>query len=451
MIDFIRIIYHLALFKPKKLYQLLRSWKKHGKNLFSLAKTCGNTTLRTENNTYTLFEICDKSFALAQHFSNTYNIKENDKVAIISQNSIDTVITLLALSRLGTHIHCLSPELKRLQVQQLNDKQRYNLIIQNSNDLYPKTPTYNITSDTPKVTSTTTRGKLKPCNKGSIVTLTSGTTGIPMSIQRKYTFLSYLPTLDCLVQRIKIQERNNIYIPIPITQAFGLASLITSICFEKNITISQGLITNLIQKHNIESLITVPSLLKTLNQKKTQSLKCIISGGSYLSPSLIRETITKQGKIIHNLYGTNEIGFSIYASPTDMMLQPETIGKPLRSIKVKVDSENKLYIKNPASFSKEWINSGDKALIKSDKSVQLLGRSDDIVVSGGINLSPRELESILLTNLHITYACAYTIEDERFDYRLNVRCITTLNKKEVEDWLEVNCPRHLKPKNIFIV
>lgn len=448
MISFFRILFHLGLLKPTKLFLLLKTIAKHGVNLYSLALVSSLTVIRNENSEISMDEICVKSYRLAQNLKTKYGISENDKVAILSGNSIETLICLLALSRLGVRIHCLNPDLKALQVNELHDEFQFKLVVLDDESTLIRAKSYYYSEPDAEENE-----RLRPTSKGSIVTFSRGTTGLPTSVKRKYTFFSYLPTLDCLVKQIKIQESKRIYIAIPITQAFGLASFIACVCFEKDVCITTKFNFGIIDEQNIDSLIVVPTLLRKFSEGSLEykSITKIISGGSNLSPELIKKIHSDYGAILHNLYGTNETGFSIYASPSVLGMSPTSIGLPLSKVQVKTDFNHYLYVKNPSSFTDKWLATGDKAMISSNGSIQLLGRADDVVVSGGINISPRALEFILLRNGDVHSACAYVIEDECFDYRLNVSCKTKLTQEEVRFWLTENCPRYLVPKDITIV
>lgn len=193
------------------------------------------------------------------------------------------------------------------------------------------------------------------------------------------------------------------------------------------------------------------------------SLRCILTGGALLHPALIEKTTHRlQGQYIYNLYGTSEAGFCFMATPEALTYHPQTIGKPLRGVKVKISVQpsgnppgrgtGELCIKcNWSVRKKEWIPTGDLAYQDEKGYFFLAGRVDDMIISGGENVYPCELENILLTHPSIIEAAVTGVPDPGFGQRLKAFIVATdpqPGEQELRTWLSERCARYQMPRDI---
>lgn len=222
----------------------------------------------------------------------------------------------------------------------------------------------------------------------------------------------------------------------------------------------------LIDDNKIEVVTLVPLMLSRMlafDHNSFASLKCIISGGAALGSNLVQEANHVCGEILFNMYGTSEAGFCIMATPEKLAKKPKSIGQPVYGVKIKItDSNNqlvikgnigRLLIKNAWSISREeWIETGDLAYQDREGDVFLCGRIDDMIISGGENVYPVDLENILLNHPAIESAAVIGIDDNEFGQRLKavikLKKAAILDKTSLVNWLKPRIARFQMPAMI---
>jgi acyl-CoA synthetase (AMP-forming)/AMP-acid ligase II len=257
-----------------------------------------------------------------------------------------------------------------------------------------------------------------------------------------------------------------VIVTTPMYHGYGLATCLMAMCLGSQIHIRKHFkaseICELIEKQAIEVITLVPLVLRRiLNESESNftSLKAILSGGAALEESLVTNTQTRLGKILFNLYGTSEAGFCILANPNQLKRNPSTIGKPIEGVRIRINEPEKSYgcgellVKNRWSVSRtKWIHTGDLARINEDGFVQLMGRSDDMIVSGGVNVYPIELENLLFQHPGVELAKVAGIQDDEFGQRLKAYLVlkpgVVFNESEFKDWIRRFGSRFIVPKSI---
>ena len=178
---------------------------------------------------------------------------------------------------------------------------------------------------------------------------------------------------------------------------------------------------------------------------------------------LVDQVITTLGKILFNLYGTSEAGICMIASPDDLSIKPETIGKPLRGLSTKLLKQNnesqkhhELFIKCAwSTVGNHWVSTGDLVYQDADGYYFLAGRVDDMIVSGGENVYPYELEHCLSTHPEINDVTVISVPDEEFGQRLVAFIVLNPNTEQsetkIQDWLKSKIARYQMPKKIIFI
>jgi acyl-CoA synthetase (AMP-forming)/AMP-acid ligase II len=223
---------------------------------------------------------------------------------------------------------------------------------------------------------------------------------------------------------------------------------------------------SLVATHQIQAMIVVPVILRRmlkLDPGALFSLQCIITGSALLRPALAQETLEHLGPILFNLYGSSEAGFSIMATPDVLCKKPESIGKPVQGVRVKIVDRSGQHVGENtigqvcihstwSSNRKSWIETGDLAYRDAEGDIYLCGRIDDMIVSGGENVYPCELENILTQHPEIDSVAVYGIPDEEFGQRLKAVVVkkrdTTLDQPTLLDWLKPRVARYQMPASI---
>ena len=187
----------------------------------------------------------------------------------------------------------------------------------------------------------------------------------------------------------------------------------------------------------IQRILQLPD--ETLRSYDLSSLRITALSGSALPGDLALEWMDRFGDSIYNLYGSTEVAMATVATPEDLRAAPGTAGRPPRGTVVKLFDEDgrevprgevgRIFVGNEMSFEgytggggKEVIDgllsSGDVGHFDSDGRLFIDGRDDEMIVSGGENVFPREVEDLLADHESVVEVAVIGVEDEEFGQRL---------------------------------
>ena len=209
----------------------------------------------------------------------------------------------------------------------------------------------------------------------------------------------------------------------------------------------------------------------------TSSLKVVFAAGSSLSPDLCRRTDGAFGAVLYNLYGSTEVAAAAVATPQDLRQAPGTVGRPPVGCTLAAYDENRrkitepgrvgtLFVSSGLSFSgytdgghKEIVDgllsTGDTGHFDENGLWFVDGRDDDMIVSGGENVFPLEVEILLDGHPDIVEAAVVGVDDPEFGKRLAAfvvsRSDTGLDADEVKCYVRANLARHKVPRDIVFV
>ncbi len=483
MIKAIKALHTIKLFTFKGIWHLLMSFGSVGMNLMALLyirqKLSPNQIAINENdNCITYHTLYTQSQHLAKKLAMHCDIKPHQKIAIMANNHTIMIHTLFAIARLGADIYLLNTELSVNQLQNIQDAVKFDWIIHDP-QISTLTDVKSLPTDHPEQVSIYSllnddslpnSSNLKVTHFNKLTVLTSGTTGRFKMAGRNSKAQNFISPFYQLLMKLNLSKYNKVYIATPIYHGFGIATLCMSVLLGATIFINKRFdavkVCQLINKYNIEVITLVPLMLsRMMNYSTTQlrSLRCIITGGAPIAVTLVQRTINQLGEVLYNLYGTSEAGICMIATPNDLINHPSTIGKPITGLSTKLMNNGKedaikgeLYIKCAWSTQgKNWIATGDIAQKDRENNYYLNGRIDDMIVSGGENVYPFEIEQFLINHPDINDLAVISVNDEEFGQRLVAFVVLAAYAKQSEDtlkdWLKPQIARYQMPKKVYII
>lgn len=325
-----------------------------------------------------------------------------------------------------------------------------------------------------------------PKKPGGFVLLTSGTTGTPKGAPRERTnVFASAQFLD----RIPLRRGGVTYMAAPIFHGTGVSQFIISIALGCTVILNRKFDPENalagIAEHRADALIVVPTMLQrivdldpeVLAAHDTSSLRIIFAAGSSLSPDLCRRTAETFGDVLYNLYGSTEVAVATVATPADLRLAPGTAGKPPVTCSVVLYDEHDRKITTPNVTGRIFVRSGlsfggytdgrHKVLIDGHLSsgdlgyfderglLFIEGRDDDMIVSGGENVYPLEVENLLVELPEVLEAAVVGMPDADFGQRL--RAVVALadgaapDPESLKDHVRKNLARYKVPREILFV
>jgi fatty-acyl-CoA synthase len=480
MLKAIRLLKKAKLFSVKGIFYLLKALFKRGVNLVAILRLGAwlypeRLALVHEKDRFTYLQLYHLVKNLAIRLKENHQIEKGNKIAIVCANHPAFICSLFAAAYLGTDVYLLNSEMGTAQLKRQVNQHQFDFIIYDASFLplilemdYEKR---GLAADGEGESTVArylkdgaylrTGKKMKRSSFNRVVILTSGTTGLYKSAARKASVSAYTGLFLSLLDRLKFENYQSVYVATPIAHGFGLAALCFSYLMGKDVYIRTGFdhkaACALIRDEQLESVTLVPVMLRRMldeNKEALQSLKCIVSGGAVLSPVLAGDAILNLGNKLYNLYGTSEAGVCLLAGPEELEKYPGTIGKPLDGVSLQI-REEELWLKCAWSAEKDgWVSTGDMGYQDGAGYYYLLGRSDDMIVSGGENVYPYELELMLMQHPGVKEVLVTGIEDEAFGQRLAAFVVLhdreQLTKEEILSWLSVKPARNqIQKKLVF--
>jgi fatty-acyl-CoA synthase len=492
MLKILQKLINIRLLTPFGLYYLLTAVFREGLNLMTLLRLAvklhgKKIAFVDEKSEISYTDLYQRSQQLADILQTNYKLAAKQKVALLCRNNISFILAAFAVSRLGTDIYLLNPEMTVEQIESLNNRHKFDFFIYDAevsesiHDLNLQNKSLVTYSEiSPSIenlakTESSNRAKLKKAYSTNVIVLTGGTTGTPKIAKRKASIFNFLNPFFALLTELDLDRYKSVYIATPVYHGFGISAVFIGLILGEKMFLLNRFDARkgceLIRENNIEAVTLVPLMLqRMLNQDadSLKSLQCIISGGAALNPALVEETFEKLGDKLFNLYGTSEAGFSVLATPQDLRSATNTIGRPIAGVKLKIlDSDNK-----PAEIGKvgrlcitsKWavkdvetkaIETGDLGYEDEFGYLFLCGRNDEMIVSGGENVYPIELENVLTKHSEIKQAAVIGIPDADFGQRLKAFIVLAENSKidqtQLSEWLSSRVARFQMPKSIEFI
>jgi fatty-acyl-CoA synthase len=485
----IKRLYAVRLLSFSGVYYILGGFRKHGINLiglfhFSAKRTPNKLCISDENGELSYFDLYDKGKKLAFALQEEFTITKDSKIAILCRNHSLSIVALGAISRLGADIIFLNVEMSTDQIQNIISKEKFDLTIYDNNLEEKlnnlrcrKLACFTNTSDSVAsflIKYENSDIRIKRQRSGNISVLTGGTSGKVKMAKRKPTISSLANPFFILLNKLQLDTKKNVYIGVPIYHGYGLASITLALILNKEIHVRTQFNTTdtlqLIETNKIDLIITVPTILNRLLNEENEELKevkTILSGGAALESSLIKRTQEKLGNILFNLYGTSESGFSVLASPQNLNLHSQSIGKPIKGVTLKVldnssipvstNTIGTIHIKTSWSMKNvknKYHTTGDMGFINSEGYIFLKGRVDDMIVSGGENVYPKDLENKILQHPNVKEVAVIGASNVEFGKRLVAyvvlnNTIMSENSIELSRWLKTRVARFQMPHKII--
>lgn len=325
-----------------------------------------------------------------------------------------------------------------------------------------------------------------PAKPGKIILLTSGTTGTPKGAPRAEPRSFILP--GGLLERLPMRAREATIMGPPLFHGTGLLIAIMTIALGSKLVLrrkfeAEQLVAD-IEKHKATTVCVVPVMLQrvlglgdnTVRSYDTSSLRAIFCAGSQLPAAVATAAQDLLGEVVYNLYGSTEVALATMATPADIREAPTSVGKPMLGCRIKIFDNDGRAVPSPGTGrifvgaatqfegytgggTKEFIDglmaSGDVGHFDEKGRLYIDGRDDDMIVSGGENVFPVEVEELLATHPAIVEASAIGVDDEEFGKRLRAFVVTvsgtSVSEAEIKDFVKDNLARYKVPREVVFL
>jgi len=444
-----------------------------------------SSAIETVSTQLTYSSLKENVLAVAGHLQ-TLNIQEGDNVALLGNNDPEYIINILALWQLKAVPVLINPRLTSEEIElQLETVKSKVLLSHSNNDIgnfsnaevtqYPFTSIKKVKDfDSPEL--------LKP-ESTAVIIFTSGASGKPKGVE--LSFNNLIQSAKISDQLLEYSKDDRWLASLPFNHIAGLSIITRSLLFGSSICIPDELHTDNILRamENFKPTLCslVPTQLKRIIEisgEPNEELRSVLLGGGYVFPRLVTDAINSGWNIV-KVYGATETSSLITALNSDEAYErPTSVGKALKpndliilgegnvplpwgeigEIAVASPSIMKGYYSNESATRKKYNDdhylTGDIGYMDADGYLYVEARRTDLIVTGGENVNPNEVENRIIEHPDISDVAVFPLADDDWGELVSASIVMKNGKDEIQlDELEQFLKKDLAgfkiPKKIF--
>ncbi|PXY21931.1 acyl-CoA synthetase [Prauserella flavalba] len=451
-----------------------------------------------ERGPLTFSQLDQQSNALARAWSER-GVRPGSAIAALCRDHRGLVVTMLAAGKLGAPLLLMNTGFAKPQLADVAAREKVEVLVYDEEftallDGIEGVDRYLAGTDSDLaghqlpvleeiIASTDDRPLPAPERPGGLVLLTSGTTGTPKGAPRPR--ISPLHSAQFL-DRIPLRVGEATFMGAPLFHGTGISQFILSLALGCKVVLRRRFnaeeTLRQVAEHRCTAVVLVPTMLQriidlgpeVIGRYDTSSVRIIFVAGSALPPDVGNRATEIFGPVIHNLYGSTEVAVATVATPEDWRKAPGTVGRPPVGCRVALYDEQgnritkphvtgRVFVGSGLAFEgytdgrhKEIIDgllsSGDVGHFDEDGLLFIDGRDDEMIVSGGENVYPVEVENLLVEHEDVAEAAVIGVPDEEYGQRLKAFVVLTkgasLDADAVRDFVKRNLARYKVPRDV---
>src|SRR3954447_4189000 len=455
-----------------------------------------------ELGTISFKQLDERTNALA-HALAADGVEEGDGVALMCRNHRGWIDTVVACSKLGANALFLNTAFSGPQLTDVVKREKPKAVVYDFEfaevlaDAGRRRKRYvawhepeDGKANDPRLEDLIERGDTAPLKapdeQGRAIILTSGTTGTPKGASRSMP--KSIDPIASLLSVIPLRAREKTMIAAPLFHAWGFAQWALGISLASTVVLKRRFdeepTLSLTAQHECSALVVVPVMIQrileledeVLDRYDLSKVRAVPVSGSALPGAISDRWMDHFGENLYNLYGSTEVAWATIATPKDLREAPGSVGRPPRGSVVKIYDENgtpvptgesgRIFVGNDVRFEgytggggKDELNgllsSGDVGHFDAHGRLFIDGRDDDMIVSGGENVFPAEVEDLLHNHEAIADVAVFGVDDDKFGQRLKAVIVkrgdAKLTAKQVQDYVKSNLAGYKSPRDVVFV
>ena len=437
----------------------------------------------------------------------TMGVRGGDGVGILARNHRWFLVALYGAARVGARIILLNSEFSGPQIKEVSEREgakviiyddEYTAAVAHAEPELGKLRALGVNPDSDKPSGSTdetlaeviARGNGRPAPKASkhpsIIILTSGTTGTPKGANRAAP--PSLAPIGGVLSHVPFKAGEVTSLPAPMFHALGFLHATIAMMLGTTLVLRRrfkpATVLEDVEKHQVTAMVVVPVMLSRMLDHLEQmtpkpnlsSLRIVFVSGSQLGAELASRALKDLGPVIYNLYGSTEIAFASIARPKDLSINPSTVGPVVKGITVKIIDDNgnelpqgqvgRIFVRNTFPFKgytggggkqiiDGMLSSGDVGYFDEHGLLYVSGRDDEMIVSGGENVFPAEVEDLISGHPDVIEATALGVEDKEWGARLKAFVVkaegANLDEDSIKTYVKEHLARYKVPREVVFL
>ena len=396
-------------------------------------------------------DLLDRAERLARSLRGSYGIRSGDRIGVLCRNHHGLVETAVAGTLLGADTVLVNTGLSGPQLAVVAEEQRLRLLVHDA-EFVERTVAVPAAVQRigergyEELVAHAPPGELHPpARDGRTIVLTSGTTGTPKGARRP-TPGGFGP-LVAIIDRIPLHTRTRMLIAAPLFHTWGYAALQVAFALRGTVVLQHrfdpAAALHAVDRHRCAALFAVPVMVQRLLEVPPPAnrlpLEIVAVSGSALPGRLATRFMDRYGDVLYNLYGSTEASWASIATPADLRRAPTTAGRPPHGTRLAILDRNgdptprgeigRIFVGNEMLFDGytsganqeregDLLDTGDLGHLDADGLLFVDGRVDDMIVSGGENVYPSEVENLLAGLPQVREVAVIGVPDAEYGQRL---------------------------------
>jgi fatty-acyl-CoA synthase len=436
--------------------------------------------------------------AVANHWRDL-GVSAGDGISILARNHRFIVIAFYAAIKVGARIVLLNTDFAGPQVREVASREGIDLLVHDDEyteflagvePRFGRMRAWFDESGPDTIAAVAATGDASappvPTKPAKIVVLTSGTTGTPKGAPRAEP--KGLTPVAALLERAPFRSGDKVEICAPMFHSLGLAFMLLTIALGSTVVARRkfdpAAVVASIEANRSRGMVLVPVMFArvlaaieaTSPRPDLSSLEVVLLGGSQLGGELAEHGLKVLGPVVHNLYGSTEVAYATIATPEDLAADPATVGRPVLGTTVRILDERgaplphgeigRVFVRNLIPFdgytgggSKDVIDgmmaTGDVGHIDAAGRLFIDGRDDEMIVSGGENVFPREIEELLEHHPDVADVAVIGAPDPEWGQRLRAFVVAepgaTIDTEALKAHVRANLARYKVPREVVVL
>lgn len=434
-------------------------------------------------------ELLDRAERLARSMRSVLGVQAGDRVGLLCRNHHGLIEGIVAATLIGADAVLVNSGLSAAQLATVAEEQRLRVLVHDTEFaervLGVPAEVHRVDeADLDALVAAALPGDrlTPPAHDGRTIVLTSGTTGTPKGARRPVP--NGFGPLVSIIDRIPLHTHDTVLIAAPIFHTWGYAALQVAFALRATIVLHRrfdpaatlaALVT-----HRCQALFAVPVMVQRLLDVPPPDprppLTVVAVSGSALPGGLTTRFMDTYGDVLYNLYGSTEVSWAAIAGPAELRRAPTAAGRPPHGTRLEIVDDdgrpvpagrvgrilvgNEMLFEGYTSGARRethdgLLDTGDLGRVDADGLLFVDGRADDMIVSGGENVFPSELEDLLARLPQVREAAVLGVPDPQYGQRLAAFLALhpgeTLDPEAVREYVRRYLARFSVPRDVVFV